>query len=495
VEAILKGRESQGFVDLNDFCRRVDLRQVGKRALESLIKVGALDRFGSRTALLEAIERMVSVSTSHFRAKEMGQMSLFGIASGVSESIHLPETTIEISRKEILSWEKELLGLYVTDHPLSPVMDVLTQAVTHFSGQLPEAGPQERVRVAGIIIRIRHHQSKAGKPMGFVTIEDLQGSIELVIFPRVWEKVADIVEFEKIVLVTGRVDAEGVEPKVIVDTMTSEFSMLVSEGQENQEVANWKFPQAKDSAPRIEKQKGESKDSKNGQVEMAAKNTSHRVEDRETFLENLDQEEPNWDDSIPPPPELFPDDWEFPEALYSPLNSNPVSDSLNEKKAEKVLLESVDEPVKSAPGIEKKVEKDNLPGVNDNKAALPDVETTGHPADKNVANLLMPASTPTYYLSPILKDEGESDNEVRMLTVIFRSSGDKTRDVLRLHRIHGIISSYPGKDRFAFHVYERGRGYILEFPNYTTGICTEMLSRIRSLIGGDHFRVEVIKIQ
>lgn len=495
VEAILKGRESQGFVDLNDFCRRVDLRQVGKRALESLIKVGALDCFGSRTALLEAIERMVSVSTSHFRAKEMGQMSLFGVASGVSESIHLPETTIEISRKEILSWEKELLGLYVTDHPLSPVMDVLTQAVTHFSGQLPEAGPQERVRVAGIIIRIRHHQSKAGKPMGFVTIEDLQGSVELVIFPRVWEKVADIIEFEKIVLVTGRVDAEGVEPKVIVDTLTSEFSMLVSEGQENQDVAKWKFPPAKESAPRIEKPTTESKESKTGQVDKSAGNTSHRVEDRETFLGNLDQDDPNWDDSLPPPPELFPDDWEFPEAVYHSTNATPIPDHQTNKKPEKVLLEAADETANSNPGVVKTIQKENSPGVSDNNAVLPEVEATGQQAEKNIVNLVMPASTPPYYLSPNLKEEGENDNEVRMLTVIFRSSGDKTRDVLRLHRIHGIISSYPGKDRFAFQVFERGRGYILEFPNYTTGICTEMLSRIRILIGGDNFRVEVIKIQ
>ena len=91
---------------------------------------------------------------------------------------------MEYSRKELLAWEKELLGLYVSDHPLNPVMSELHDVVTHFSSQLSEASPEERIRIAGLIIRIRHHQSKAGKPMAFVTLEDLQGTVDLVIFPR-----------------------------------------------------------------------------------------------------------------------------------------------------------------------------------------------------------------------------------------------------------------------------------------------------------------------
>ncbi len=72
----------------------------------------------------------------------------------------------------MLNWERELIGLYVSDHPLSPVIADLTQVVTHFSGQLSEASHNERVRVAGMVTRIRHHQSKAGKPMAFVPLED-----------------------------------------------------------------------------------------------------------------------------------------------------------------------------------------------------------------------------------------------------------------------------------------------------------------------------------
>jgi len=88
----------------------VDLRLVGRRALESLIKVGALDGYGSRQALLEGIDRIISMSAAHFRAAEMGQMSLFGQHTGVTETITLPQASVEISRREILNWERELIG-------------------------------------------------------------------------------------------------------------------------------------------------------------------------------------------------------------------------------------------------------------------------------------------------------------------------------------------------------------------------------------------------
>jgi len=150
----------------------------------------------------------------------MGQMSLFGEHTGMKDEISLPEAITEVSRREVLNWERELIGLYVSDHPLSPVMDDLTEAVTHFSAQLAEASAEERVRVAGLIVRIRHHQSKAGRPMAFATLEDLQGTIDLVIFPRIWAKVSEIIEYDNIVLVEGRVDPTGAEPKVLVDKVT-----------------------------------------------------------------------------------------------------------------------------------------------------------------------------------------------------------------------------------------------------------------------------------
>ncbi len=218
VEIIIAARQKEGpFKDINEFAQRVDLRAVGKRALECLVKVGALDQFGSRPAILASLDRIISVSTSHFRAAAAGQMSLFGAFAAAMELIILPQVEEEFTRREILNWEKELIGLYISDHPLSPVMDLLSRTTTHFSAQLAEGGPGEKVRVAGLVSRVRKHQTKNGKDMGFVSLEDLQGNIELVIFPRTWDQFHELFDLDKIVVVDGRLDMEGAEPKVIVE--------------------------------------------------------------------------------------------------------------------------------------------------------------------------------------------------------------------------------------------------------------------------------------
>ena len=134
---ILDAQKGGPFKDLNDFVRRVDLHKVGKRSLECLIRVGALDVFGPRKALLEVVDTMVSISSSHFRAAECGQMSIFGSVAGVEEDIHLPPGTL-LDRRQQLEWEKELIGLYVSDHPISPYLPLIRERVTHFSKDLAE---------------------------------------------------------------------------------------------------------------------------------------------------------------------------------------------------------------------------------------------------------------------------------------------------------------------------------------------------------------------
>ncbi|NMB60632.1 MAG: DNA polymerase III subunit alpha [Chloroflexi bacterium] len=217
VETIMAARNEGGrFKDLNDLARRVDLRAVGRRPLESMIKVGALDSFGTRAALLEALDSIISASGSHFKAAQSGQMTFFGTVQGVEEHIALPVVP-EVDRREKLNWEKELIGLYVTDHPLSPYMDYMTEAVTHFSGQLKESNPKEKVTVAGMVSKFRSHTTKDGNSMGFATIEDPQGFIELVIFPRSWEKYSALIQPDAVLLVSGKPDCESGDPKVLVD--------------------------------------------------------------------------------------------------------------------------------------------------------------------------------------------------------------------------------------------------------------------------------------
>lgn len=466
VEAILQGRGDRPFADLNDFAHRVDLRQVGKRALESLIKVGALDRFGSRPALLEGIDRIISVSAAHFRAADTGQMSLFGLHTGVSEKIILPQATGEFSRREMLNWERELIGLYVSDHPLSPVMADLAHAVTHFSGQLSEASQNERVRVAGMIVRIRHHQSKAGKPMGFVTLEDLQGALELVIFPTTWAKYADLIQHDRIILVEGRVDTSGAEPKVLVDSITSDFSLVTSA---DATPANGHAIPAKSQPPSALPPSDFDLDPPDWM-------------DEEPFtLDNLDSGD------IPPPAEDF---LPPPEADSTPTgqggNGSPVS------SGETIVTPSQVEPLALSP-TQQASPPALVIGEQPQTYDTPIAETrVAAPALNEGEAAAASVSLPPYLISPLAAAES---GKVHMITVVLRSTGDKTRDVLRMRRIHGIVMSYPGNDRFAFYVFEQGRGFLIEFPNFTTGLCPELITKLHHLVGPENVRIEPITFQ
>jgi len=216
VDLIVSARGDQSFEDINDFVRKVDLRKVGRRALESLIRVGALDGFGDRRAIFTMMDRMISISESHFKAKEEGQLTFFGAVEGLKEEISLP-ALVSMDPQEKLDWEKELLGLFLTDHPLSPYLRTIKKNITHYSTQLGDVENKEEVVVAGRLTSVRSHMTKKNAMMGFALLEDLQGSISLVVFPRTWDKYQDILEMDAVLMIWGKVDAEGMEPKVLVD--------------------------------------------------------------------------------------------------------------------------------------------------------------------------------------------------------------------------------------------------------------------------------------
>ena len=216
VEIITEARQDGIFKDINDFVRRVDLRKVGRRALESLVRVGALDSFADRHALLDGLDRIVAISESHFKAREAGQMTIFGFSDDLQEEIVLPQITT-MDNREKLEWERELLGIYLSDHPLSPYIEVIKKRITHFTGQLKEAEHESKVVVAGILNQVRTIMTKKGKEMAFATLEDIQGSVELVIFPRAWAKYADELRSGEVLLVSGKADTERTDPKILVN--------------------------------------------------------------------------------------------------------------------------------------------------------------------------------------------------------------------------------------------------------------------------------------
>jgi len=232
VQVILDARARGGkFRSLDDFCQRVDLRHIGKRALECLIKVGALDAFGDRGELLDGLDQIINASAAHFRAQEAGQLTLFGGAGDAAGfgGVQLPKGKAVVSQRERLKWEKELLGLYVSDHPLQSVMDKIGDRITHYSGQITEDLNGQPVTLAGVVTNIRPHLTRKGDQMAFVTVEDLQGSLELVLFPRTWRAVQPWLALEQIIAIYGKVDAAGGNSvKILVDRLEQNFTTLAA---------------------------------------------------------------------------------------------------------------------------------------------------------------------------------------------------------------------------------------------------------------------------
>ena len=230
IQTIIAGREDAPFRDIDDFSQRVDLRKVGKRALESLIKVGALGDFGKRYILLALIERMMRLSGQIHRAAAEGQMSMFDMGGFDAPSVGsimypLPDAP-EIPRKELLGWEKELVGVYLSSHPIQPFMEAIKQVTTCLCGDLDELRDGRHVRVAGLITKVRQMTTKKGDPMAFVEIEDVQTSLEVVVFPRTYKAFQHLLIPDTIILVAGKVDGKDEDrPKILADTISTELTV------------------------------------------------------------------------------------------------------------------------------------------------------------------------------------------------------------------------------------------------------------------------------
>jgi DNA polymerase-3 subunit alpha len=212
IEPILAARKEGGpFQSIEDFCQRAELRGINKRVLESLIKVGALDCFGNRGALLNSIDRIISMAQQEQRRRETGQSTMFDLW-GDSVPIPLPAlelTDIEISVDEKLAWEKELLGAYLSEHPFSHAARQLAHEINTLCGQISEEMVGQTVVVAGIITSARHLLTKKGRPFLSAIIEDLDGSVEVTVWSEVFEPTRELWVAGNILLIEGKVSQRG----------------------------------------------------------------------------------------------------------------------------------------------------------------------------------------------------------------------------------------------------------------------------------------------
>ena len=215
VEAIIEERKAQGpYLSIQDFISRVSSKDLNKKSLESLIKTGVFDKFEERNKLLHNLERLLEIARENNKIQNGSQQSLFQGSSHATNTIVL-EAVDPVPEQQQLAWEKELLGLYVSSHPLEGIKNILQKrayAISKITREPAEAAAQKffpqptRIRIGGIISSIKKIITKAGKPMLFMGLEDLTDKIEVVVFPSVIEKYPTAIQENKIVLVAGRLN-------------------------------------------------------------------------------------------------------------------------------------------------------------------------------------------------------------------------------------------------------------------------------------------------
>jgi DNA polymerase III subunit alpha len=228
--AIVAARDGGAFESIWDFTERVDPQVVNKRALESLVKCGALDSTGaSRRGMVEVLDQALSWGGSEHDARNKGQGSIFDLFEEAGEARprhHAPIAPEEYEKSELLRLEKETLGLWISEHPLAELADQLKRKCDRMVGDLERCRDGEIVTVGGIVSAVKQLTTKRGDPMVFLRLDDLTGSAEAVVFNSVYAASRELCEADRVLVLKGRVDHKEGETKLIAIEVT-EFEAYV----------------------------------------------------------------------------------------------------------------------------------------------------------------------------------------------------------------------------------------------------------------------------
>lgn len=217
IEKILEARDKSGkFENLEDFCTRVDASVINKKVMESLIKCGALDVFGDRDTMLTSVDVITGYATRAQKNALSGQIDIFG-SLGMQEEIPplalLPNPNKPDPRTHLM-WERELLGLFVSKHPLDDFRNYLsfkTRSIKKYS----KANDGQQITIGGIVTGMRQIYTRRNDPMAFVTIETLDADVEIVVFPRVYEVAKDFLSIDSVISVKGKINARDKEGRLV----------------------------------------------------------------------------------------------------------------------------------------------------------------------------------------------------------------------------------------------------------------------------------------
>ena len=239
VDSVLAIRADSGrFTSFFNFCQRVDLHKVNKRMLEGLIKAGAFDSLGAkRSQLMAMLDQAVEDGAAAQREREMGQTNIFGEAlNGGSPHAHvepvLPNLP-EWDQAQRLKYERELTGFYITAHPLARYETTIHALATATTAGITELSDGKEVRLCGIIATVKSMLTKKGDRMAYVSLEDLQGTVEVIVFPDLFKTVGELIAPERLVRVTGTIDRgdkgtkiRGVKIEPLADVQTQTIKRI-----------------------------------------------------------------------------------------------------------------------------------------------------------------------------------------------------------------------------------------------------------------------------
>lgn len=244
IEAILEERKKGIFTSLQDFCERVDLSQINKRVIENLIKAGAFTSINSsRAQLLEILHLCMEQGLAWQHQMNSNQMSFFDLTeekSSFNPPISLPEVR-DYTEQEILQMEKDVLGLYLSGHPLAQYQHIIARKISHTIDELNQSGDGDMVIVAGLLAAIKRSVTKRGETMAYCVLEDLTGNLEVLVFPKSLNKYNELLKIDQPVLVKGRLSLQEDRPKLMLEEMSA-LDLTFKEGTGKEPKVYLKMP-------------------------------------------------------------------------------------------------------------------------------------------------------------------------------------------------------------------------------------------------------------
>lgn len=224
IESIVKARQKDGeFKNLEDFASRVELRLVNRKVIESLIKASALDSLGTnRAGMMQGLDRVLNIAYRLHKEKASGQLSFFDIGDTQDsfKGITRISQVKEWPEPQLLAFEKDMLGFYVSGHPLARYARNLARFRFCSIGDLKHKADGQEIKVVGLIVKIKHTTTRAkGEKMAILKLEDLEGIVELLVFPKAFRLVVKNIQPNSIVLVKGRLNTKEDTPKIIVNDL------------------------------------------------------------------------------------------------------------------------------------------------------------------------------------------------------------------------------------------------------------------------------------